>query len=143
MGRTHGASFLKVYSRLFTPCNRPDAIFDGRPAIVRFSDFKSRVPSLVTLYHTLFYLILSFFGWCLSLVYLPFASFKMLSLRSLLCATIAALSAVDFADAAYLKPSDLDKYLLSSYDYLIVGGGPSGLTVANRLTEDPNGRFVI
>lgn len=25
------------------------------------------------------------------------------------------------------------------YDYIVVGGGVSGLTVANRLTEDPNG----
>ena len=27
--------------------------------------------------------------------------------------------------------------LLDSYDYIIVGGGVSGLTVANRLTETP------
>jgi len=27
--------------------------------------------------------------------------------------------------------------LLSEYDYVIVGGGASGLTVANRLTEEP------
>lgn len=25
------------------------------------------------------------------------------------------------------------------YDYVVVGGGTSGLTVANRLTEDPSG----
>ncbi|EME43096.1 hypothetical protein DOTSEDRAFT_63380 [Dothistroma septosporum NZE10] len=30
-----------------------------------------------------------------------------------------------------------NKQLLSSYDYVIAGGGTSGLTVANRLTEDP------
>lgn len=27
--------------------------------------------------------------------------------------------------------------LLPSYDYVVVGGGVGGLTVANRLTEDP------
>jgi hypothetical protein len=29
--------------------------------------------------------------------------------------------------------------ILDSYDFLIIGGGTSGLTVADRLTENPNG----
>ena len=29
--------------------------------------------------------------------------------------------------------------LLESYDFVVVGGGTSGLTVADRLTEDPSG----
>jgi hypothetical protein len=30
--------------------------------------------------------------------------------------------------------------LEESYDYVIIGGGTSGLVVANRLTEDPDSR---
>jgi choline dehydrogenase len=30
----------------------------------------------------------------------------------------------------------------SSYDFVIAGGGIAGLTVADRLTENPNGRYV-
>ncbi len=29
-----------------------------------------------------------------------------------------------------------------TYDYIVVGGGLSGLVVANRLTEDPNGKVI-
>lgn len=32
-----------------------------------------------------------------------------------------------------------DVNLQDAYDYVIVGGGTSGLTVADRLTEDPKG----
>jgi choline dehydrogenase len=33
-----------------------------------------------------------------------------------------------------------DSELENSYDYVVIGGGTSGLVVANRLTEDPDSR---
>ncbi len=37
---------------------------------------------------------------------------------------------------------DDPSHLEHSYDYVIIGGGTSGLTVANRLTEDPESMFA-
>ena len=37
------------------------------------------------------------------------------------------------------KPSEVEK----TYDYVIIGGGTSGLTVADRLTEDGKTKVLV
>ena len=43
------------------------------------------------------------------------------------------------ADRATVVEDDTN--LKPSYDYVVVGGGTAGLTVAYRLTENPSGTF--
>lgn len=50
----------------------------------------------------------------------------------------------EYADASRVRVLGRDVELLESYDFIIVGRGTSGLTVADRLTENPNdGQLTI
>ncbi|TDZ58601.1 Dehydrogenase xptC [Colletotrichum trifolii] len=47
------------------------------------------------------------------------------------------------SNALHITNHTIDKFILSNYDYVVVGGGLSGLVVANRLSENPNTTVLI
>lgn len=48
----------------------------------------------------------------------------------------ALLGLPSLSQGLLLEPATLQQNLLDTYDYVIVGAGPAGLVVANRLTQD-------
>lgn len=71
---------------------------------------------------------------------MPFQLPVLLAWLNLICGTLGsptpvlASRAILIEDASKLRPV---------YDYVIVGGGTSGLVVANRLTEDPESESLF
>lgn len=58
--------------------------------------------------------------------------------------TFSALLAASSLTNALVIPRQINStQLLKSYDYVIVGGGTAGLTVADRLTEDPDVNVLV
>lgn len=52
------------------------------------------------------------------------------------------LSLVTVRPKSYARGISHRSELRDVYDFVVIGGGTSGLTVADRLTEDPNSKLV-
>lgn len=62
--------------------------------------------------------------------------------RSLL--TLVSLAqAFLLSECLHITSTDTDSLLLAEYDYVVVGGGASGLVIGNRLSEDPDGELFL
>lgn len=66
----------------------------------------------------------------------------MASTLGTLCALVALFPAI--TTSIPLIPRYIsENEILAAYDYVVIGGGTSGLTVANRLSEDSSSRLTL
>lgn len=61
--------------------------------------------------------------------------------RATLALALAILPST--SSGLHIPPNAVNGSLRSQYNYIVVGGGASGLVVANRLTEDPGGEYAF
>ncbi|KAE9578088.1 hypothetical protein CGMCC3_g5876 [Colletotrichum fructicola] len=61
--------------------------------------------------------------------------------KILFCFALSLL--LPYSNALHITNQTIDKFLLDEYDYVVVGGGLSGLVVANRLSENSDATVLV
>ncbi|KAF4860492.1 Dehydrogenase xptC [Colletotrichum siamense] len=61
--------------------------------------------------------------------------------KILFCFALSLL--LPYSSALHITNQTIDKFLLDKYDYVVVGGGLSGLVVANRLSENSDATVLV
>ncbi|KAI8244825.1 Dehydrogenase xptC [Colletotrichum sp. SAR 10_96] len=61
--------------------------------------------------------------------------------KILFCFALSLL--LPYSSALHITNQTIDKFLLDEYDYVVVGGGLSGLVVANRLSENSDATVLV
>ncbi|KAI8179581.1 Dehydrogenase xptC [Colletotrichum sp. SAR 10_75] len=65
----------------------------------------------------------------------------MHTFKILFCFALSLL--LPYSSALHITNQTIDKFLLDEYDYVVVGGGLSGLVVANRLSENSDATVLV
>ncbi|KAF8732638.1 Glucose oxidase, partial [Rhizoctonia solani] len=74
---------------------------------------------------------------------MPISSFAMISRLSSLATLVTPVLLAHLVDARSVVTTNASEVSNKTYDYIIVGGGLTGLTVASRLTEDPKAEVLV